>query len=289
MAANAKKVAWQEPALTVFPSTPRFYALRYAILALVLFFFLFPLFWLATLAVKTPDEYFASPPVWLPTSPTLIHLETLLEDKGVRSITNSLIIAGGSTLLALFLGVPAAYSMARFNTGGRNLAMWVLSQRMLPPVVIVLPVFIMFRALRWVDTHHGMIVLYAAFNLPYVIWMMRGYFRDVPREVEDSALVDGCGYWGALWRIAVPLALPGLLTTAVFTFIFAWNEFLFAVVLTRVNASPVTVGIASMFGSQSSFLGQVAWLSWIALAPIFVLTLLMQRYLVRGMTMGAVR
>ena len=288
-AVKAEKIAFQEPATTIFPKTPLAYAIRYALLALVLFFFLFPLFWLATLAFKTPDDYFASPPVWFSSQPTLIHLQTLLQGKGITSLLNSLIISGGATLLAILLGVPAAYSMARFNTGGRNLAMWILSQRMLPPVVIVLPIFIIFRNLRWVDTHHGMIVLYAAFNLPYVIWMMRGYFRDIPRDIEDSALVDGCGYWGTLWRIAVPLALPGLLTTAAFTFIFAWNEFLFAVVLTRVNASPVTVALAGMFGSQSSFLGQVSWLSWIALVPIFVLTLIMQRYLVRGMTMGAVR
>lgn len=289
MAAKAQKMVYQEPQITVFPKTRLSYAIRYFLLALVLAFFLFPLFWLGTLAFKTPDEYFASPPVWLPSEPTLIHLQTLLNSKGISSLANSLIIAGGATLLAITLGIPAAYSMARFNTGGQNLAMWILSQRMLPPVVIVLPIFIMFRSLRWVDTHHGMIILYAAFNLPYVIWMMRGYFRDIPREIEDSALVDGCGYWGTLWRITVPLTMPGVLTTAAFTFIFAWNEFLFAVVLTRINATPITVAISGMFGAQSAFLGQVSWLSWIALAPIFVLTLVMQRYLVRGMTMGAVR
>lgn len=289
MAAKAQKMVYQEPQITVFPKTRLSYAIRYILLGLVLAFFLFPLFWLATLAFKTPDEYFASPPVWLPSEPTLIHLQTLLNSKGISSLANSLIIAGGATLLAITLGIPAAYSMARFNTGGQNLAMWILSQRMLPPVVIVLPIFIMFRSLRWVDTLHGMIILYAAFNLPYVIWMMRGYFRDIPREIEDSALVDGCGYWGTLWRITVPLTMPGVLTTAAFTFIFAWNEFLFAVVLTRINATPITVAISGMFGAQSAFLGQVSWLSWIALAPIFVLTLIMQRYLVRGMTMGAVR
>lgn len=289
MAAKAQKMVYQEPQITVFPKTRLSYAIRYLLLGLVLAFFLFPLFWLGTLAFKTPDEYFSSPPVWLPSEPTLIHLQTLLNSKGISSLANSLIIAGGATLLAITLGIPAAYSMARFNTGGQNLAMWILSQRMLPPVVIVLPIFIMFRSLRWVDTHHGMIILYAAFNLPYVIWMMRGYFRDIPREIEDSALVDGCGYWGTLWRITVPLTMPGVLTTAAFTFIFAWNEFLFAVVLTRINATPITVAISGMFGAQSAFLGQVSWLSWIALAPIFVLTLVMQRYLVRGMTMGAVR
>jgi multiple sugar transport system permease protein len=267
----------------------RSYLVRYVLLAFVLIFFLFPMFWLATLTVKTPEEYFASPPVWLPQSPTLIHLQTLLQTVGVRSFGNSLIIAAGATLIAMLLGVPAAFSMARFNTGGDNFAMWLLSQRMLPPVVIVLPVFILFRNLKWVDTHHGLILLYAVFNLPYVIWMMRGYFQDIPQEIEDSALVDGCNYWQVLWRVTVPLSMAGLLTTAAFTFIFAWNEFLFAVVLTRVNAQTVTVAIAGMFGSQSQFLGQVSWLSWISLLPVFVLTLVMQRYLVRGLTMGAVR
>ena len=265
------------------------YLVRYALLGIILVFFLFPLFWLATLAFKTPAEYFASPPVWLPSSPSFIHLETLLRTKGIDSFKNSMIIASGATLLAIAVGTPAAYSMARFRTGGDNFAIWILSQRMLPPVIIILPVFILFRTLKFVDTHHGMILLYAAFNLPYVIWMMRGYFQDIPKEIEDSALVDGCSHLQTLWKITLPLTMAGLLTTAAFTFIFAWNEFLFAVVLTRVNAAPVTVAIAGMFGSQSSFLGQVSWLSWISVLPIMFITIIMQRYFTRGMTMGAIK
>lgn len=265
------------------------YAARYAALAVVVAFFLFPLFWLATLTVKTPNEYFASPPVWLPAEPSLIHLKVLLRSKGVGSFVNSLIIASGATGVAMLLGSPAAYSMARFKTGGDNFALWVLSQRMLPPIAIILPVFMLYRTLKWVDTYRGMILLYAAFNLPYVIWMMRGYFQDVPREIEESALVDGANILEVLWHVTLPLSLAGLLTTAIFTFIFAWNEFLFAVVLTRVHATPVTVAIASMFGSQSQFLGQVSWLAWISVMPVFVLTIIMQRYLVRGLTMGAIK
>ena len=265
------------------------YFWRYLALAAILAFFLFPLFWLATLAVKTPNEYFASPPVWLPASPTLVHLQALAKSKGFGSFPNSLIIASGATLLAMVLGCPAAYSMARYRTGGNPFALWVLSQRMLPPIVLVLPIFILFRALKWIDSLHGLIVLYAAFNLPYVIWMMRGYFQDIAYEVEDSALVDGCNPLQALWYVTLPLAMGGLLTTAVFTFIFAWNEFLFAVILTRVNATPVTVAIAGMFGAQSQFLGQVAWFSWISLMPVFILTIIIQRYLVRGLTLGAIK
>jgi multiple sugar transport system permease protein len=267
----------------------RNYLLRYLALLIVLAFFLFPLFWLATLAIKTPNEYFASPPVWLPHDPSIVHLKALLKSVGVDSFFNSLIIASGATLLAMALGCPAAYSMARYKTGGDDLALWVLSQRMIPPIVIVLPIFILFRTLKWQDTLQGMVVLYAVFNMPYVIWMMRGYFQDVPVEVEDSALVDGCNPLQSLWHVTIPLAIGGLLTTAVFTFIFSWNEFLFAVVLTRVKAVPITVAISGMFGSQSAFLGQVSWLSWVSLLPVFVMTVLIQRYLVRGMTMGAIK
>jgi multiple sugar transport system permease protein len=278
---------WRGPRLV--SKKTRGYLIRYALLAIILVFFLFPLFWLATLAFKTPDEYFASPAVWLPATPSFNHLETLLRTKGIDSFKNSMIIATGATLLAMALGTPAAYSMARFRTGGDNFAMWILSQRMLPPVIIILPIFILFRTLKFVDTYHGMILLYAAFNLPYVIWMMRGYFQDIPKEIEDSALVDGCSHLQTLWKITLPLTMAGLLTTAAFTFIFAWNEFLFAVVLTRVNAAPVTVAIAGMFGSQSSFLGQVSWLSWISVIPVMFLTIIMQRYFTRGMTLGAIK
>jgi multiple sugar transport system permease protein len=259
------------------------------VLAIILATFFLPLFWLATLAIKTPNEYFASPPIWLPGSPSLVHLTALLKSVGLDSFFNSLIIASGATVLAMAIGCPAAYSMTRYKTGGDDFALWILSQRMLPPIVIVLPIFILFRTLKWQDTHFGLIVLYGVVNLPYVIWMMRGYFQDVPVEVEDSALVDGCNPLQALWHITLPLSLGGLLTTGVFTFIFAWNEFLFAVVLTRVNAVPVTVAISGMFGSQSAFLGQVSWLSWISLLPVFVMTIIIQRYLVRGMTLGAVK
>lgn len=267
----------------------RGYALRYLVLLVVFVFFFFPLFWLATLAVKTPNEYFASPPVWLPHDPSLVHLTALLNSVGLKSFFNSLIIASGATVLAMVVGCPAAYSMARYKTGGEDFALWVLSQRMLPPIVIVLPVFMLFRTLKWQDTHVGLIVLYSVVNLPYVIWMMRGYFQDVPIEVEDSALVDGCNPLQAMWYVTLPLSIGGLLTTAVFTYIFSWNEFLFAVVLTRVQATPVTVAIAGMFGSQSAFLGQVSWLSWISLLPVFVMTIIIQRYLARGMTMGAIK
>jgi multiple sugar transport system permease protein len=187
------------------------------------------------------------------------------------------------------VGCPAAYSMARFRTGGRHFAFWILSQRMLPPIAVVFPVFLLFRTLGWVDTYQGLTLLYAAFNTPYVIWMMRGYFREVPVEVEESALVDGASTLRVFWSITLPLASAGLIATAAFTFIFSWNEFLFAVILTRAKVVTVPVAMAGYFGSQSSFWGEAGALAILASAPVFVLSILVQKYLTRGLTLGAVK
>jgi multiple sugar transport system permease protein len=265
------------------------YTIRYMLVLIALVFFLFPIFWVTMMAIKSPEEYFHRPPVWLPSRFDLSHFEQLVRNRSINSLIHSLVIAGGGTLLGLLIGCPAAYSLARFNTGGHNFAFWVLSQRFLPPVAIVFPIFLMFRALQWVDTYHGLVILYATFNLPFVVWMMRGYFREVPVEVEESALVDGCSRWRVLWRITLPLSLPGLIATGVFTFIFSWNEFLFALVLTRINVVTLPIALTSYFGPQSAFWGEAAALSLIATAPVVVMTLLMQRHLVAGLTLGAVK
>ena len=265
------------------------YFFRYAIVLAALLFFLFPIFWVTTIAFKAPDEYFHNPPVWLPRSLDLSHFKQLMVNRSIVSLGNSLAIATGSTLLALLIGCPAAYSLARFDTGGHNFAFWILSQRFLPPVAVVFPVFLLFRLIQWVDTYQGLIVLYTTFNLPFVVWMMRGYFRDVPVEIEESALVDGASRLRVLWSITLPLSIPGLIATSVFTFIFSWNEFLFALVLTRINVVTMPVSLSGYFGAQSSFWGEAAALTLIATVPVIMLTLLVQRHLVAGLTLGAVK
>lgn len=256
-------------------------------LGAALVFFLFPIAWIFGMSLKQPNEYFANPPVWIPSRPHLNHFRQLVLNRSIDAVGHSLVVALGATLLATALGCPAAYSMARFRTGGRHLALWVLSQRMLPPIAVIFPVFLLYRTLGWIDTHHGLILLYAAFNTPYVIWMMRGYFRDVPREIEESALVDGASVLRVFWAIALPLAGGGLVATAAFTFIFCWNEFLFALILTRTNLTTLPVAMSSYFGPQSSFWGEAGALSLIASAPVFALSLAVQRYLTRGLTLGA--
>ena len=159
-------------------------ALRYAIAVLVTIFMLFPIYWLFMISFKTPDEIFAHPPVWWPQSIQFANYGVLFKDGDVETIVNSLIIASVSTFFAMILGTMCAYSIARFRTGGNLFSDWVLSNRMIPPIVIVFPVFLLYVQLGWVDTYIGLIVLYTAFNLPYVIWMMRGYIQDIPLESD---------------------------------------------------------------------------------------------------------
>lgn len=265
------------------------FTLRYIIILCALIFFIFPIFWLVTMVFKTPDEYFHAPPVWLPSQFQLIHLPQLITNKAITAFGRSLLVATTSTLLSLIVACPAAYSLARFNTGGNNFAFWILSQRFLPPVAMVFPIFLLYRLLGWVNTYHGLIILYTVFSLPFVIWMMRGYLREVPIEVEESALVDGASRFRVLWNITLPLARPGLIATAVFTFIFNWNEFLFALVLAGNQVVTLPVALTSYFGAQSAFWGEAATLSLAATIPVVILTLLTQRHLAAGLTLGSVK
>ena len=241
------------------------------------------------ISFKTPDEIFHFPPVWYPKSLQLSNYYVLFKDGDALTVWNSLVLAGVSTAIAMVLGTLAAYSLVRFKTGGENLAMWIISQRMMPPIAIVFPVFLLYVYLHWVDTYVGLILLYTAFSLPYVIWMMRGYIEDIPIELEESAFVDGLTRWQTLWKVVFPMARSGLFATAVFTFIFAWNEFLFALVLTKTEVVTYTVQVTHYFGGQSNFWAKIAAMSVLGTIPVFFTVAAMQRYLVRGISMGAVK
>ena len=264
-------------------------ALRYvAALALTLFF-VFPVYWLFIISFKTPAEIFHFPPVWYPQSIQFANYRVLFKDGDAVTVWNSLVLAGVSTVIAMVLGTMAAYSLVRFKTGGENLAVWIISQRMMPPIAIVFPIFLLYVYFGWVDSYHGLIILYTAFSLPYVTWMMRGYIEDIPIELEDSALVDGCTRWQVLWRVVFPMARTGLFATAVFTFVFAWNDFLFALVLTRTEVVTYTVQVTHYFGGQSNFWAKIAAMSVLGTVPVFFTVATLQRYLVRGISMGAVK
>lgn len=264
-------------------------ALRYLAAVVALIVFLFPIYWLFGMSLKTAEEIFAYPPVWWPSAVRFENYLVLFRDGDAKTIGNSLVIATISTVLAMFFGTLCAYSIARFRTGGDNFAMWVLSNRMLPPIVIVFPVFLLYVKLGWVDTYVGLIILYTAFNLPYVIWMMRGYIQDIPLELEESALVDGCTRWGVFRKVVLPMARSGIFATAVFTFVFAWNEFLFALVLARSEVTTFPVQVTHYLGGQSNFYSKIAAMSVLGTLPIFIAVAMLQRFLVRGISLGAVK
>ena len=264
-------------------------AWRYIIATAGTAVFLFPVYWLFMISFKSPDEIFHVPPLWLPGQIQFSNYWVLFKDGDVMAIWNSLIVAGTSSVIAIILGTFCAYSLARFNTGGKNLAMWIISQRMIPPIAVVFPVFLIYVHFGMVDTYSGLILLYTAFNLPYVIWMMRGYIADIPLELEESALVDGCTRWQTLWKVVFPMARAGLMATAVFTFVFAWNDFLFALILTRTNVITFPVQLTHYMGGQSNFWSKIAAMSVLGTLPIFIAVTLMQRYLVRGISLGAVK
>jgi multiple sugar transport system permease protein len=264
-------------------------ALRYAAAVLLTVFFLFPIYWLFMISFKTADEIYAYPPVWWPASLQWNNYVVLFKDGDARTVWNSLVVSTLSTVAAMFLGTICAYSLARFKTGGDHLANWIISQRMVPPIAVVFPIFLIYVWFRLVDTYFGLILLYTAFNLPYVIWMMRGYILDVPIALEHAALVDGYTRWQVLLKVIFPMCRAGLFATAVFTFVFAWNDFLFALVLTRTEVTTYTVQVTHYFGGQSNFWAKISAMSVLGTLPIFVVVGFMQRYLVRGISLGAVK
>ena len=183
---------------------------RFLMVGLFVVFVLVPLYWVIITSIKPSKDYLTVPPVWFPADPTLVHYTAaLFSYRGLQGLINSLIISSAATLLSAAMGTMMAYSLARFRTGGQHLAFWVLSQRFLPPVAIVLPIFLLFRGWGLYDTHIGLILAYTFMTLPLSVWMMYAYFRQLPKSLEDAALVDGLSRWQAFRMVAVPLAAPG--------------------------------------------------------------------------------
>jgi multiple sugar transport system permease protein len=264
--------------------------LRYLFLALIVIFVLAPLYWVFVTSIKPSDDYLATPPVWFPAQPTIVHYAAaLFAYRGLQGLINSLIISVSATILSCVFGTLMAYSLARFNTGGQHLSFWVLSQRFLPPIAIVLPIFLNYRVLGLNDTHFGLILAYTVFTLPVSVWMMFAYFRQMPRSLEEAALVDGCTRWTSFWRVAVPLATPGIVAAAVFTFIACWTEFFFALVLTSRNAYTLPTVFRAFLSFQGAQYGEASALAIVSLVPSIVLGVLVQKHLVRGLTLGAIR
>jgi multiple sugar transport system permease protein len=187
------------------------------------------------------------------------------------------------------VGSLAAYSLARFRIGGKHLAFWILSIRMMPPIASILPLFLFYRFLRILDTYQALVITYSILNIPFAVWMLKGFFEELPAELEEAALVDGAGRLGAFYRIALPLIAPGLVATALFCFMFSWNDFFFALIITRSRVTPLTVVIAGMIGGHEILWAEIAAVATMASFPVIAIAVILQRYLVRGLTLGAIK
>ena len=267
---------------------------RYVLLIPALMFALAPVYWMLTISLKSDVDQFATPPPWFVFTPTLDHYYDAFVARGFGEyLLTSAIVSVGSTLCALVIGTLAAYALARFELPwrlNRHLSLWILSTRMFPAIVTAVPLFLMMRDLRLLNTHASLIIVYTAFNLPFVVWMMRGFFADLPRDLEEAALVDGDSRLGALVRVVLPLVAPSLAATAVFCLIISWNEFLFALVMTQTDAAmTLPVGIAGRVTQYEIKWGVMSAAGAVAIVPILVFAMAMQKYLVRGLSLGAVK
>ncbi len=275
----------------------------------VIFFFMFPLYWIAASSIKVRADVISRVPTFIPFvqfQPTLQNYGDILIGGSVSSATgvrassdvsvfrdrllNSVIISGSSTLLAVLLGTLAAYAFSRFRIPGESdLMFFILSTRMLPPIVVLIPIFLLFSNLNLRDGFPGIILLYTTANLPFVVWMMKGFFDEIPLEYEEAAMVDGYTRLQAIRKIVIPEAIPAMAATAVFSAIVTWNEFVFANLLNRTYGATVPPFLNSIIGVGAVEWGRLAAASVVFVIPIVIFTFLVRNHLLRGVTFGAVR
>lgn len=266
---------------------------RYAVLFTVMLFALFPVYWLVNQSFKGKAEFTANPPSLLVKHPTTDNYYDLLVTQDFKIyIKNSLIVASIAAIVAVTFGTMAAYALARFRLPRNfnyHILFTVLTVRMFPPIVTIIPIFAWYNRLGLVDRKLGLAAIHAFSEMPLVIWMMIGFFRDIPRDMEEAALVDGDSRLGVLRKIAVPLARPGLAATFILVFISSWNEFLYALILTRSNASmTLPKAVAGQITQFDIKFGNLMAAGVITTLPVLILALLAQRHLTRGLTVGGV-
>ena len=254
----------------------------------IAFIFLLPVAWIVSLSLRSPADALSLGTF----EPTLDNYRAvLLEDEAfLRGLLNSAVVAVASTTLGLLAGVPAAYALARLRFRGKQgLGRFILSTRMAPPAAMVIPLYVLYFRLDLIDTRIGLVLLHGAFNVSLVAWMMRGFFADVPEELEEAARVDGATRIGAFLRVTLPLAAPGLAVTVVFALLASWNEFVFAMMLAGGGARTAPASIAQFVTFRAVVWGKLASASVLTALPIVAAVLLAQRRLVRGLTSGAVK
>ena len=260
-------------------------------LLLTLAFALFPVYWMVSSSLKDQTDLLASPPVWLFT-PTLANYQAIFADQTVtNAILNSLIVASATTALSVLLGTPAAYALARFEFRGKgDLWFWFISNRMVSPIVLALPIYMLSRQVGLLNTYLVLILVYLTFCLPIVVWICTDQFRSIPRDLEQSARLEGANQFDIFWRIYLPLGIPGVAVSAIFAFIFSWNELLYALVLITSQGLKTAPVIATNFMSGYELpWGKIMATGTLIVLPVTLFALVVSRHMIRGLTMGATK
>jgi multiple sugar transport system permease protein len=263
--------------------------LAYVILIIAVLFILLPLLWILLTSIKSADLAYQIPPEWFFT-PTLENYKALVTDVPFpRFFLNSAVVASVTTLLALGFGSFAAYSISRFRTGGDFFTGWIFNNRTMPVIAILIPIFLLSNRLGLFDTFPALIIPYLSFLLPFAIWMLIGFFDSVSREMEEAALVDGATRLQALRFVTMPIAAPGIAATGILCFLFSWNEFLLALILTGNNTRTLPVAVANFLTHRGVYIGGLSAATMVMIIPVILLAFSIRGYLVRGLSLGAVK
>ena len=264
--------------------------LRYIAWSMILFVFLFPVAWIFLNSVKPKIEQMAIPLVWVTTNPTLENYSALFSmERTIRAFSNSITVTFLTLISVLILALPFAYTFSRFKTGGRPLLISLMFVRFLPPVSYVIPFFIITRKYGLYDTQLSLVMINTFFRLPITIWLMIGFFSEIPVELDEAAMIDGCTRLGAVFRVVLPLIIPGLVGVSVLTLIIVWNEFLMALVLTASKARTLPVLINNFVTGRTVEWGVMCSAGVLSALPMIVIGLLAQKYLVKGWVAGAIK
>jgi multiple sugar transport system permease protein len=267
-----------------------YYVFLYGSLICFVVIFMLPLLWVLGLSLKTREQIFTTPPLFL-WRPTLENYFTVLSEKNfLISFWNSFLVTTSTVLVSLFAGIPAAYTIARYRFPGRKLLFFsLLVMRMLPPIAALLPLYVMFSFGGLINTRISLVLAYTTFSLPIVVWVTRDFFKTVPRDLEEAAYMDGASRAGAFLRIALPLAKPGITTAAILSMLLAWNDFIFAAILTNNATRTAPVLLSTYAGSETGTdWGAIAASGILVLLPVIVFSLVVQRHLVSGLSSGSI-
>ncbi|MEO3475403.1 carbohydrate ABC transporter permease [Roseomonas sp. CAU 1739] len=248
-----------------------------------------PFLWLLQMSFKTNAQIFTFPPPLI-FAPTFENYASLWKTGFRQSYVNSLVVSAAATVLPMLIGVPAAYALSRWQARAvSTVSLWILASRMAPPIAFTIPYFLAYRHLELIDTWSGLVLIYLTFNLSLAIWMMRPFFDQLPRSLEEAAWIDGATMGQAFLRIVLPLSAPGLAATAILCFLFAWNDFFFALILTRTEAMTAPVAVVNFMNYEGWEWGRIAAGGTMVMLPVLVFSLLVRKYLVHGLTGGAVK